>query len=519
MYRRLACGAAALLFGAVALRPALAARPRIVMDGHPEMDMPPNDPTLVVPDWIRRFTDDTLHPAMEQNDVVVIYLRENHCTDCDFYARYYYAAAEKLRDVPGVAVGQIDIHDEGEIFEQWHGVEEDIPALLVFKSEDTLRFRRKPVHFVVNSRIATDLPPFVHRLLGPSPRPIADPQEWADFLEQGQNHSDGLVVGLWRPPGLPRRAARLADTLFQRLAELERYNLLFGLVSPSKHADYDALAAGRNPLLAENVPVVVTYETGFSPPRMDYYRFDIKRDFKEEMRAVREWLEGQKTKRVGHKYDRMVNFHQEDVSVPDNCSESRKVEQKNYVHLHMLGRSSATGVVVLDHTTEFVTGENQHMKGVDRGVIGMCAGMKRLLVLPLQWRSPIPAKEKDKFNIHNNSNLLLEVHLWEVNDSNKMPGRIEWEKDPEKIAEHQRKVKEQEAEREAAIARGEDPDAQCKAEKAAEEATKEEKPKKTVKRRLKVIHDADGNEQVVEVDSSAGAGSAGGTPSDEDSTE
>ena len=45
-----------------------------------------------------------------------------------------------------------------------------------------------------------------------------------------------------------------------------------------------------------------------------------------------------------------------------------------------------------------------------------------------------------------------------------MPGRIEWEDDPEKLKEYHEKVKQQDKEREEMIARGEDPDDQCDSE-------------------------------------------------------
>eukprot|EP01065_Artemidia_motanka_P017089 TRINITY_DN2065_c0_g1_i1.p1 TRINITY_DN2065_c0_g1~~TRINITY_DN2065_c0_g1_i1.p1 ORF type:complete len:518 (+),score=123.70 TRINITY_DN2065_c0_g1_i1:95-1648(+) len=509
---------------AVALLTAtMAGRPKIVLEGHEDMDMPPNDPNLKVPEYITKWTDDTLYPDLQRNDVLVMYMREQHCPDCDIFARYFYKAAEQLKDVPGVAVGQIDVHEEGEIFQQYHNVEEDLPAIMVFKAENTIKFRKKPVQFVVNSRVATDLAPFVHRLLGAPHRTISNTTDWEALLADGTEHSDGVVVGMWKPPGLPQRSAAMADVIFRRISELERYNLLFGLIAPDTHSDFEGLAAGRNPVFdsAEGGhPVLVVYETSFDPPRGEAYVLKTKRDVKKEMKSVRNWLEHAKTKRKGHKYDRMVNYFQEDLFVPENCSESRRVEGKAYVHLKMLGRSSSTGVVVMDMDTKFVTGENAHMKGVDRGVMGMCEGMRRMLVLPLEWREGVPAKEKDQWQIHNTSNLLLEATLWSVQDSHKMPGRIEWEQDPEKIAAHQRKVEEREKEREEAIARGDDPDAECKMEAEVKQKEEEKKKPKMRRTRLKVVRGADGKDSYVEVPKTetptyAGGNAGGPPPNDE----
>jgi len=464
----------------------------VVMEGHEDMDMPPNA-DIKIPDYINFWTDDTLHPAMKSNDVLVLYMREWHCPDCDTYAQYFYAACDQLQDVPGVACGQIDIHEEGEVFEEWHGTEEDMPALFIFKTELQLKYKRKPVQFVVNSRIKDDVPNFVHRMLGESPKPVRTEDEWSSLVDLAQNHSDGLLVGLWKPPGLGQRAAAYTDALFKRVAEMERYNLLFGAVPPELVTE---MSTGRVPDGMAKSPLIVTYETSFSPPQMAVHKVQTKQDFKTGLREAMTWLDHEKVKRRGHKYDKVLhNFHTEDLHTPDNCSDSRKVEDKNFVTVHLLGRSAATGTIVIYEDMEFVTGEGNPYDGIQRAVIGMCQAQKRLVVLPTKWREGIPQKMREKWRVGNETTVLMEVTLKSVEDSHKAPGRIEWETDPEKIAEHERKVKEQEREREEAIARGEDPDAECK----AKEEEEKKKEKKTKKRKLKAVRGEDGRERFVEV--------------------
>lgn len=463
----------------------------MVMEGHEDMDMPPNA-AITIPDFINKWTDDTLHPAMKSNDILVLYMREWHCPDCDTYASYFYRACHQLQDVPGVACGQIDIHEEGEVFDEWHGTEEDMPALFIFKTELQLKYKRRPVQFVVNSRIEADVPNFVHRLLGESPKPVRSEDEWSSLVDLAQNHSDGLLVGLWKPPGLGQRADAFTDALFKRIVEMERYNLMFGAVPTELVTE---MSPGRIPDGLAKSPLIVTYETSFSPPQMAFHKLQTKQDFKVGMREAMKWLDSEKVKRRGHKYDKVHNFHMEDLRVPDNCSESRKVENKNFVTVHLLGRSAATGAILIFEDMEFVTGEGNPYDGIHRAVMGMCQAQKRLVVLPPKWREGIPEKIREKWNFGNTTTIHMELTLKRVEDSHKAPGRIEWETDPEKIAEHDRKVKEQEREREEAIARGEDPDAECKAEK--EEETKMEK--KTKKRKLKAVRGEDGRERFVEV--------------------
>eukprot|EP01064_Diplonema_japonicum_P039558 TRINITY_DN994_c0_g1_i1.p1 TRINITY_DN994_c0_g1~~TRINITY_DN994_c0_g1_i1.p1 ORF type:complete len:464 (+),score=106.50 TRINITY_DN994_c0_g1_i1:70-1392(+) len=428
--------------------PILAMRPRIAVDGAPDMDLPPNK-DIKIPSYIQHYTDDDFYMTLKKADVLVMYLREGHCPDCDFYAEHFYNATEQVHKLDGVEVGQIDIHDEGDLFADWHGVEEDIPALLVFKSEESVRYRKKPIQFVVNSRIGIDLPPFVKRMRGPTYRTINDQQEFDKFLEDTTEFGDGVGFTINLPdPSHGEKPRKLATTLSNRVAEKERFNSVFGLVT---YGDRDL-----------KQPSLTSYDTSVQPPAKAVFDIPLQGDFKKTVRSALLWIHGEKTKRAGHRYDNMVSYFADDLFVPQNHTDAEKVtdDKKKYVKAVVVGKSSHTKTVVLNREIEFVTQENQTMSGIERGIVGMSVGMKRMLVLPPEWRS---GWKFGVIELHESSQLLLELTVLHIGETNELPGRIEWETDPEKIAEHKRKVAEDEKRRQDAIDRGEDPDAECKA--------------------------------------------------------
>ncbi|KAJ9468128.1 hypothetical protein DIPPA_30092 [Diplonema papillatum] len=441
-----------------------AGRPRIAIEG--ERDELPANKHIVIPPHVQVFSDDTFHGVLSAHDVVVMYMREQHCPDCDFYVEHFYNATKPFAGTDSrVAFGQIDIHDEGDLFADWHGVPEDIPALLVFKADETLRYHKKPVSFVVNARMLVDLAPFVHRMRGPVYRRVETDDGFSELVAESLQYSDQLFFALWVPPAASDKVQKAARAFIERVAEFERYNSFYAAVEP--HA-FDALVAAYGPAPVPDKPVLVSYAgEDASSLRKSTFKIDFVGDLKNTVKAALTWVRAEKAKRPGHKYDNMVNYYQDDVFVPDNFTDAStpkiSKETKRYVRALLQGRSSSTKVIVMRREIEFVTGENTTMAGIERGVVGMSVGMKRLLVLPPTWREPW---HYEPIELHSSSQLLMEVTILHIGDTNEMPGRIEWETDPEKVEEHKRKVAEKERAREEAIARGEDPDAECKAKEA-----------------------------------------------------
>ena len=466
--RRAVTWAAALC--ALFLRHAEAGRPMIGLVDQPEADLPPNE-KLDVPAYVTHFDDDTFYSQyLKKKDVVVMWVREDHCPDCDHYSKVFYDATRALAELPDVSVGQIDVNREPDIFTDYHGVLEDLPALLVFKCDDVVKAHKRPIRFVVNDRIRDDLPAFVRRMRGPVHRHIAAPSDMEQLIADGSAYADGLAFALWLPPSPSKKQKLVGRVLLERVASVERYNTVLGAVNESfweseELRPHAVKYFGEAPTKL----TLVSYETGLTPLRKAFYEVHSK-DMKDPSAAVSKalaWIREEKSKRDGHKYDHVNSFMVDDIVVPENHTRDDVVKipaaggDKKYIKARLEGRSSKTNTRILTRDIEFVTQENQTMAGIEKGVVGMSVGMKRLMVIPEAERTGWPY---GPIEMHPSTQLHLYVTILSVGDSHKMPGRIEWETDPEKIAEHKRKSAEQDRLREEAIARGEDPDAQCKKE-------------------------------------------------------
>ena len=223
---------------------AFAARPRISIEGHPELDLPPNR-EFTRPDHVKVYDDDNFYSVLKANDVVVMFVREDHCPDCDHFMDAYYNTTKELKGVEGVSVGQIDIHEASDTFAEYHGVEEDLPAILVFKAEDTRKYQKRPVNFVVNDRLRHDLCPFVKRMRGPAYRMIASVEDLQRLERDADEYADGLALLVYNPAesgvreATKKKRQMFADILSRKVAEIERYNTVVGLVD-AKFAGFAA---------------------------------------------------------------------------------------------------------------------------------------------------------------------------------------------------------------------------------------------------------------------------------------
>ena len=363
-----------------------AGRPRIGIEGVPDFDMPPNK-DIKIPNHIKVYDDDEFWKELKNNDVIVMYLREQHCPDCDFYAEHFYNATKELIGVEGISTGQIDIHDEGDIFMDWHAEDEDIPALLVFKTSDSIKYKKKPIQFVVNSRIIYDLVPFVNRMLGPNAKHVKTNDQLDEIISNSNTISDGLLFTLWIPDGTSDKSVKISTTLFDRVAEQERYNSLFVTIGS------EIMSSAASTYLNEKsvpYPCIISLETQYSPPKIGIFKIPMKGDFKNTIKQAKHWVYLEKPKRIGHKYDNKNGYFQDDLFIPNNHTEKGVLKvgdiHKQYVKVGVEARSSYTKVLLIKREVEFVTNENMTMVGIERGIVGMSQGMRRMLVLPHdQW--------------------------------------------------------------------------------------------------------------------------------------
>ena len=185
-------------------------------------------------------------------------------------------------------------------------------------------------------------------------------------------------------------------------------------------------------------------------------------DVKSAVHKTLSWVHNEKTKRRGHKHDNIITYYQEDLHVPSNYSDANNdkinTTTKRYIRLVMEGRVSNTHALIFARELEMITLENTTMIGIERALLGMSTGMKRLVIIPKDLQE---GWKFDPIELHSSSMLHVTLKVKYIGDTNELPGRIEWETDPEKIAEHKRKSDEQDKERKEAILRGEDPDAKC----------------------------------------------------------
>eukprot|EP01063_Lacrimia_lanifica_P037572 TRINITY_DN774_c2_g1_i1.p1 TRINITY_DN774_c2_g1~~TRINITY_DN774_c2_g1_i1.p1 ORF type:complete len:552 (+),score=261.03 TRINITY_DN774_c2_g1_i1:158-1813(+) len=463
--------------------------------------LPPNE-KLNVPKYVKTFNDDTFYQEyLQKKDVVVVYAREQHCPDCDHYAKAFYKATRQLAELEDVAVGEIDAHEEMDLLNEWGGNEESLPALFVFKCSDTVNYKKKPTQFLLNSRMEDDFAPFVKRLRGPNARDLRSAKDLEDMITYGKNCSDNVIFTLWTPPEASDPAAKVGVGLFKRLAEIERFNSLYGMVDVkefntlapkynavwkrAKKIEADAEAAGTQDELIEEdyrarknrkpseAVYIVSYDAAYTPPRQNYFKIPGKGDFKKVTKAALQWIAVEKTKRPGHKYDLANTFVADDIHVPSNCTDEHRLDNvtKKYVKVYVQMKTAMVGMVFSVREIEIVTLSNSTMNAIEWGLVGMCQGGNRTLVVPPgEPRKGWPHAESTLDELPDSMRLLIDIHVRYVGETNEMPGRIEWETDPEKIEEHRRKSEEQDRLRDEAIARGEDPDAHCKMPDEADEA-------------------------------------------------